>query len=96
MKNKKSQKDIILNELRKSGRVYRNSALDGKYGEIITRLSGIMLKLKQEGINFATYQYQHPNDFEYKLLDKPKSIETFTVKGGNDDGSDRIITRKIW
>lgn len=81
MKQKISQKDRILNELRKNGVVSRNSAIRGEYGEFITRLGAIMCDLKAEGINFETKQLRNPNDFEYRLLDKPKEIKRYFVNG---------------
>jgi hypothetical protein len=35
-------------------------------------------------------------DYVYTLQSKPKSVEVFTVKGGNDDGSDKKIKRVTW
>lgn len=95
MKNKLSQKDRILKHLREYGFVSRNAAIRGEYGEFITRLGAIMCDLKDEGIHFETKQLKNPNDFCYILEDKPK-IERFVVKGGNEDGSDKVIERKIW
>ncbi len=83
-----SQKSLILKKLREQGYVTRNACIRGEYGMFITRLSDIMLKLKQDGINWEGYQYQHPNDYEYKLLDKPKEIIEYKVGG-------EIVSRKV-
>ena len=77
-----------------SHRVCRNWCL--RQIPAITRLSAIALDLKEEGVNFKTRQHKNPNDFEYVLLDKPKSVEVYTIKGGNDDGTDKVIKKLIW
>lgn len=40
-------------------------------------------------------EYTKPTETIYILMDTPK-IERFVVKGGNEDGSDKVIERKIW
>lgn len=71
MKNKPSQKDIVLKQMRQFGYVTRNWCLQ----RFISRLSSIMLILKQEGVNFETKQVE--GDYVYRLLDKPQVKEYF-------------------
>ncbi len=89
MKNKISQKDKVLKLMREQGFVTRNWALQN----YISRLSAIMLDLKNDGVNFEAKDYG--TDYKYTLLDKPK-VEVYTVRGGNDDGTDKVITKTIW
>lgn len=62
--------------MRETGSITRNWAIQN----FITRLSAIMLDLKNDGVNFETKQYKKPNDYEYTLLDKPK-IKNYFVNG---------------
>lgn len=78
-----SQKQIVLKELRQSGVVSRNWCLQN----YISRLSSIMLILKQEGVNFETKKVG--GDYVYKLLDKPQ-IKEYFVEG-------KLVAKKlIW
>lgn len=83
MKNLTQQKKIIKSLL-ENGYVSRNSALRGDYGEYITRLSAIMLDLKDEGWNFTT-EYVKKNggkDYVYKLVgEQPLKLEKYYVGG---------------
>lgn len=75
MKNKISQKDIVLKQMRSTGQVSRNWCLQN----YISRLSAIMLDLKNEGVNFETKKVG--GDYVYVLLDKPKEIKRYLVNG---------------
>lgn len=92
---KPSQKDRVLKQLRTNGSVSRNACIRGDYGTIITRLSEIIHQLRKDGMEIDMKETTNPVETVYTLKDTPK-IETFIVKGGNDDGSDKVIERKIW
>lgn len=81
---KPSQKDFVLKELRLQGFVTRNWCLQN----FISRLSSIMLILKQEGINFST-EHMENGDFKYVLIDKPKNV-VYRVNG------EVVATKTIW
>lgn len=75
---KKSQKDFIKAQLAQYGEVSRNTALANG----ITRLSAIMLNLKNEGLNFTTFD--RGGDYVYST-GEPKKVEpkkTFVVVNG--------------
>lgn len=95
MKNKISQRDRILKQLRENGSVSRNACIRGDYGTIITRLGAIICDLRKDGMDIEMKEFTNPIETIYTLKDTPK-IERFIVKGANDDGSDKIIERKIW
>jgi hypothetical protein len=84
MKNKLSQKDKVLKLMREQGFVTRNWALQN----YISRLSAIMLDLKNEGVNFEAGDYG--TDYKYTLLDKPKEIKRYFV-GGVEVAPPKII-----
>ena len=71
---KVSQKSIVLKKLRTDGFVTRNWCLQN----FISRLSAIMISLKNEGVNFTTKVVD--GDYIYTLQDKPKLIE-YRVNG---------------
>lgn len=84
MKNKLSQKDIVLKQLRDTGVVSRNWCLQ----RYISRLGAIMLTLKKEGINFEARDTG--KDYCYYLKDKPKEVKEYYVQG-------QLVARKqIW
>lgn len=87
MKNKVSQKDIVLKQMRAEGFVTRNWCLQ----HFISRLSAIMLDLKNEGVNFKT-EHMESGDYKYTLLDKPKFFEEFR----NPETKELILKRAIW
>lgn len=81
---KQSQKDIVLKQLRDTGVVSRNWCLQ----RYITRLSAIMLTLKNEGIHFEPKDLD--GDYVYYLRDKPKEVLEYKVDGN-------IVYRKmVW
>lgn len=79
-----SQKSKVLKHMRETGSVSRNWALQN----YITRLSAIMLDLKNEGVAFEGKWKD--NDYLYHLLDKPKRVDTFYVNG-TKVAPDRIV-----
>lgn len=81
MTKKISQEQRILNELRKNGQVSRNACIRGDYGEIITRLSSIILNLRKEGMDIETKEFNNPTETIYILKDKPKEIKRYFVNG---------------
>ena len=80
---KQSQKQIVLKHMRETGSVSRNWALQN----YISRLSAIMLDLKNEGVNFETRQ--DGGDYVYSLLDKPQKV-VYRVNG------EIVATKTIW
>ena len=74
-----SQRTTVLKKLRANGQVSRNACINGGYGEIITRLSAIILNLRQEGMNIETKETTHPKETIYRLLDKPKETIVYSV-----------------
>lgn len=79
---KQSQKQKVLKYLRENGFVTRNWALQN----YISRLSAIMLDLKNEGVNFEAGD--KGNDYVYTLKDKPKETIVYRVNG-------EIVGRKV-
>lgn len=80
-----SQKSIILKELRTTGQVTRNWALKN----YISRLSAIMLNLRQDGMKIIGENTDN-GDYRYILLDKPKRIIPYYVNG-------QLVSKKtIW
>jgi hypothetical protein len=77
-----SQKTKVLKLMREQGYVTRNWALSN----FISRLSAIILDLKQDGVNIEGGWKE--GDFVYKLLDKPVRTEVFRVNG-------EIVAQKI-
>lgn len=82
---KLSQKDIVLKQMRQFGYVSRNWCLQ----RFISRLSAIMLDLKNEGINFETKEID--GDYHYILKDKPKRVIEYRVQG-----EDITIKKLVW
>ena len=80
MKNKISQKQIILKELRKNGTVSRNACIRGDYGTVITRLSEIIHQLRKAGMSIEMKETTKPIETTYTLLDKP-TITPYYVNG---------------
>jgi len=76
-----SQKTTVLKIMRENGQVSRNACINGGYGEIITRLSAIILNLRREGMNIETKETTHPKETIYKLMDKPKETIVYRVNG---------------
>lgn len=74
---KLSQKDIVLKQMREFGRVRRNWCLSRI--PAITRLSAIMLDLKNEGVNFEPKEVD--GDYHYILKDRPKQVIEYRVQG---------------
>lgn len=62
---KKTQREIVIDELRKQGCITRNLALK----LYITRLGAIINDLKKEGWEFESYYHkiEHGNDYVYKV-----------------------------
>ncbi len=75
MRNKPSQKDIVLKELRTNGRVSRNQCLK----MYISRLGAIICSLRTEGMGIDAEWKD--GDYVYTLKDKPKDIITYSVGG---------------
>jgi hypothetical protein len=94
-KNKISQKDRILKQLRTNGFVSRNACIRGDYGEIITRLSHYILEFRREGMDIEMKETTNPTETTYYLKDKPK-IEVFRIKDGSGNYTGEEIVRKIW
>lgn len=94
-KNKTSQKDRILKHLREYGFVSRNACIRGDYGEIITRLSAIILNLRAEGMEIDMREYESPKETIYTLKDKPK-IEVYRIKDSQGNYTGQEIVKKIW
>jgi hypothetical protein len=76
-----SQKDLILKKLRETGQVSRNACIRGDYGQIITRLSAIILNLRRSGMNIEMKETEKPKETMYYLKDKPKEIIEYRVNG---------------
>ena len=68
---KTSQKDRVLKRLRETGKISRNECLRN----YISRLSAIMLDLKNEGVDFEAKDVD--GDYVYFLKDKPEVINIF-------------------
>lgn len=81
---KPSQKEIVLKQMRETGSVTRNWCLQ----RFISRLSAIMLELKNEGVKFETKKVG--GDYEYRLNSRPKSITEYRV------GGQLIHTKLTW
>ena len=75
MKQRVSQKDKVIRELRVYGFCTRNWALR----QFISRLGAIICVLKKEGMNI-TAEFRD-GDYVYKLMDKPKSTIVYRVNG---------------
>lgn len=76
MANKKSQKQFVLEILRKEGYITRNYCLQN----YISRLSDIIFKLKTNGINIEGQDMEN-GDYKYTLIDKPKEQIVYRVNG---------------
>lgn len=95
---RKTQSDIVLEILRRDGKIDNFYVMNNK---ISIRLGAIIHSLKEKGLiqldeekcGFVdgTKNYQ----YVVKTL-RPKSVETYTIRGANDDGSDKVITKTIW
>jgi hypothetical protein len=81
MKNKPTQKDIVLKQLRETGSVSRNWCLS----RYISRLSAIMLDLKNEGVTFEGKDKD--GDYVYYLYDTP-TVREYKVNGV-------VVARKV-
>jgi hypothetical protein len=75
MKNKLSQKDIVLKQMRATGSVSRNWCLS----QYISRLSGYILDFHKEGMNIEGKWVD--GDYVYTLLNKPKEVKRYFVGG---------------
>lgn len=84
-----TQKDLIVKKLREEGKVSRNLCISGGYGRIITRLSDIILRLRQQGMDIETKEYENPKETVYILKDKPEIVHYY-VQGHI------VATKKIW
>jgi len=84
-----SQKTLVLKQMRETGFVTRNWCLQ----RFISRLGAIVCDLKKDGMDIEASHKD--GDYIYQLKDQPK-IEQYIVRGGNDDGTDRLINKKIW
>ncbi len=68
---KKSQKQFVLDTLRKEGKISRNFCLQN----YISRLGAIVCNLRKEGMNIEA-EFKD-NDYMYRLMDTPKVTEYF-------------------
>ncbi len=75
MKNKLSQKQVVLKELRTNGSISRNQCLR----MFISRLGAIICSLRAEGMDIEARWKD--GDYVYTLKDKPKDIITYSVGG---------------
>jgi len=92
---RQSQKSIILKQLRTNGSVSRNACIRGDYGTIITRLGAVICDLRKDGMEIEMVETKNPTETTYFLKDKPQ-IERFIVRGGGENGEDKVITRFKW
>lgn len=94
-----SQKDKVLKILHRDGYITNFDAIQGTHGFISLRLGDTIFRLRNEGVNIdreeSGYIGQTKN-WKYVLKDKPKEVIEYIVRGGNEDGSDRIIRKLIW
>lgn len=68
MKNKISQLNRVEKRIKQNGEITRNQCLSTF--PAITRLSSIILKLKQQGYEFETFSRN--GDYVYKVVISPK------------------------
>lgn len=80
---RKSQREWVIEQLDRFGEVTRNQCL----GSRITRLSAIMLTLKNEGYQFTTKS--RGGDYVYVLGSKPKEPEK-VIRGYVEIDGERI------
>lgn len=83
MKNKLSQKERILKQLREHGKISRNACLKN----YISRLSAYILEFKNEGMDIEAKEVD--GDYVYYLLDKPEILHFYS-------GGELVATKKIW
>lgn len=87
MENKQSQREIVLNQLRTTGFITRNWCLQ----RYISRLSALILLLKNEGMNIEGTDLDN-GDFIYRLKDKPKSTTIYR----HPETGEVIHTKVVW
>lgn len=95
---KKTQADIVLEILRKDGKIDNFFVMDSR---ISIRLGAIIHSLKEKGlielIDEKCGFIEGTKNYQYVVKPiTPRVNEVFIVKGGNEDGSDKVINRKIW
>ena len=71
---RKHQLEWVLERLKENGRVSRNDAL----AHFISRLSGYILKLRQQGYDFDTLK--EGGDYVYVLVSEPKKKGELTLE----------------
>ena len=72
-----SQKTLVLKQMRETGFVTRNYCLS--MFPAITRLGAIVCDLKKDGMDIEASHKD--GDYEYRLLDKPKEVIEYRVRG---------------
>ena len=70
-----SQKTLVLKQMRETGFVTRNWCLQ----RFISRLGAIVCDLKKDGMDIEASHKD--GDYEYRLLDKPKEVIEYRVRG---------------
>lgn len=82
MEKSKSQKEWAIDRLLADGYVSRNGALQN----FITRLSAIILNLKEEGWELSGRWYKEgkSKDFRYYLLKSPYKKQTYILPDGRE------------
>ncbi len=80
----KSQKQFVVDTLRKQGYITRNYCLQN----FISRLGAIILTLKKAGMNIEAESKN--GDYIYHLKDRPKEVVVYTRSNGEK------IIQKIW
>lgn len=91
-------KDKILDILRKNGEIDNYSCIDSR---LTTRLGAFIHTLKVEGkieVDEDKSDYiKGTKNYRYVIKPLvPRNVERFIVRGGNEDGTDKLITRTTW
>lgn len=98
MKTPKGNKGKVLKVLREQGHIDNFDCVDGTHGFKTLRLGAVIHQLKDENhieLDEKSGYIGDTKNWRYILKSKPK-VEVYTVKGGNDDGTDKIITKTTW
>ena len=95
---KPTQADIVLKILREEGSITNFFCIENK---ISLRLAAIIHDLKTKGLIELDEEkcgaIEDTKNYRYVVKPiKPKSVEVFTIRGGNDDGTDKVITKENW